>query len=294
MIVLERARNDLRRAGAAAVHERDQWHPRPGLLRAVAEGLIRGRGAAARRDDRLSRIEEQLRHGHSLFQRAACIAAQIQDDRSRAARAQRVYHASQITRRISAERRQLHVTDAVRETSATNGAHFDRATGERQNRMLAGESRSAALTVQRQPHRAAGRTAQRGLDLLDAETERRLPVDRDDWIAGPDAGAVGGTTRHRSDHGDDAVANVDLEANANGLASRQLQRLPVPRRREELAMGVVHFLHETGRSAAVHVVRRDRVDVVFAQTRHHFVQETRGRHGGPGLAAAASLDEQPA
>src|ERR1051326_1445163 len=84
LVVLERARDDLRGARAAAVHEHDHREvgPRPRLVREVLLLLVLE--ATVGVDDQ-ARVEEQVRDLHRLGEETARIVAQVEDETLEAA-----------------------------------------------------------------------------------------------------------------------------------------------------------------------------------------------------------------
>src|SRR5690606_4444653 len=74
---------------------------------------------------------------------------------------------------------------------------------------------------------AARRTAQQLEGLVLVETNTRLAVNGDDLVTRLDAGALGRGLRQRSDDEDQAVANVDLDAESTVVAGGLLIELAV-------------------------------------------------------------------
>ena len=76
-MILERTRNDFRRAGTAAVYKDGHRECGPVLRFVVEKCLRRCAWTRAQLHDRLTRIEEQFRHRDALLQQSAGISAQV-------------------------------------------------------------------------------------------------------------------------------------------------------------------------------------------------------------------------
>ncbi len=78
VMILDRAGNDFRSRGGAAV---DDHHQRHGHAAVAAHGVVAAlrRGAPVMRNDQLILVEEHVGNGHGFVQQAAGISAQVED-----------------------------------------------------------------------------------------------------------------------------------------------------------------------------------------------------------------------
>jgi hypothetical protein len=80
IMVLQRASDNFRGAGAAGIDQHDQRKVRPLLRRRVAELFGGARAAPAHRDDHLRRVEEHVGHTDALRQHTARVPSQVHNE----------------------------------------------------------------------------------------------------------------------------------------------------------------------------------------------------------------------
>ena len=108
-MILQRAADDLRRARAVAVHQRDHRHVRV-LARLCREIILIGVGhAAARVDDHVSAWKESIGDANGLVQRSAGVLPEIEDQPLHAVAAQFLQRVAQFAIRGFRELIELHV-----------------------------------------------------------------------------------------------------------------------------------------------------------------------------------------
>ena len=209
-MVLQRARDDFRGTRRTAVHDRDNRQARP-LLRLRIGVLMRGAGGTtAGLDDRLARIEEQIRHGHALIEQTAGILAEIENQRLHALLEQRVHRLRNFTGRALADRIERDVADVI----VQHHRDLDRPDVNRGARELELDRIIDAQPPNGQLRRRTRRPAQLLHRLILFPPFRGAAVQLDNAVTRLNAGTLGRRIGQRRDDGDPAVAHVDLNAEA--------------------------------------------------------------------------------
>src|SRR2546426_7998385 len=210
LVVLERARDDLRGAGAPAVHQHDHREvgPRAGLVREVLLFLVLEPAVGV--DDE-ARVEEEVGHLDRLGEEAARIVAQVEDQALEPARllVEALERPLEVVVGALLELRHAHVAVALVEHLRLDALDLDDLARQRDVEEL-----GHVLALQGERHLGLLRAAH----LLDRVHQRQvlgeLALDLQDLIAGLDPGAVGGRVLDGRDDGQDAVAVRDLDAEA--------------------------------------------------------------------------------
>ena len=256
IVILDRAGHDLRRAGAAAVGERDQR--KVGVVAALdaAVVLIRILDAPARVDDQVPLLEKPVRHLDRLVERAAGILANVEHQALHALLGQVAKRRAKLPVGRLGKIAQLDVAGAV---------------GHHERRVHAGNSDFVAhhfdvdqLVVARAPdrhlHRRAARPAQLQHRLLARPALRVLAVDLRDHIAAADALLVRRRSLEQRHDGDVAVDDVDADAEPVIVPFLPLAQLRVGLRIHEARMRIERLQHAVDR-AVDDPVGLDRLDV---------------------------------
>ena len=256
VVILQRARHDLRRARAAAVRHDDD--------RDIGELAVFGRAvilvgvghAAARVDDHLAARHELVDHLDGLIERAARIVADVEQQPAHAFRRERLQRAAQIAIRVLAEVAQLDVTGArVDHEKRRHGGNGDLVAHE-----LDVDHVRVTAPPQRNLHRRTARAAQLLHRLIGVPALRAFARDVRDDVALPHALFVGRRSLEHELRDDVAVHGADLDPDAVVVPFLPLAHLRVLARVEEARVRIERREHAAHR--AVHqAIRIDLVDV---------------------------------
>ena len=233
-MILQRARDDLRGAGAVAVDQHDdrQRRHRGRFRREVV--LVRVPGAAARVDDHVAARQEAVRDADRLIHLAARVVAQVEDQPLHAAALEPLERRSEIAIGDFGEVAQLDVAGAlVDHERALDGRDADLVPFDGQLDQLV-----EAAALDRHVDRGALRALQLRDRLVAGPALGALAGDLGDGVAAADAAAE---RRRPFEHGADedvAVDRLDGDAEAVIVAFLALAHLGVAARIEEARMRI--------------------------------------------------------
>ena len=206
IVVLDGARDDLRRARAVAVDEHDE------RLVDVAAGVARvvvlvGVGdAAARVDDHVAARQELVRDLDGLIEGPAGIAAQVEQEPRGALAAERREGPRQLLVARLREVAEAHVAGRlVDQERRLDGRDADFVPLDAQVDQLL-----VPVAAHGDVHRAAARPPQQANRLVAAHPDRVLALDARDDVAAPDPAPVGGRPLEEAVDRDAAVDDGDL------------------------------------------------------------------------------------
>ena len=212
IMVLNRARDDLRCGSRSAVH---QHHQRIILASIAVTGFVNllcGSAPVMRNDD-LSLLQELVGHAHAFAQQSAGILAQVEDEPVNVAQLiQRVAH---FFFRGFLKSRDVDVAD----TRTDHKMHVHAVAGD----LIAHHGKVKRLLRPFAQHRNLDRGAlgpfQQLGNIAGSHVVGRPAIHRDNHIARPDTGFIGWRAGEGRDHDDFVVAGTDLHAHTVVLAA---------------------------------------------------------------------------
>ena len=101
----------------------------------------------------------------------------------------------------------------------------------------------------------------------------RLSIDFDDLITSLDAGSFRRCFRERSDHGDPAVPNVDLNAQTRVIARGLFGQCLVIVAREQHGVWIHELLQHAPRCLLIQIGLADRIDEVGVDVTEHVIEQ---------------------
>ena len=222
--------------------------------------MVVARRATAALQNALVRIEEQVRHPDRLVAQTAGVRPQVEDQRAHPLRHQTAHFLLELVGRVLPNHGHAEIADPVGEQHARRHGPLVDALAEQ----VEPERVRDAFTAHGQVDRAADRAAHRFHRLIEGPVGRRLAVDLDQLISGPDPRPLGGTSLHRGDDRHPSVPGVHQEADAGVVTGRALHvALPVLAHQQR-GIGIVQLTQQPVHGPAVQLRFRQRVDVVIA------------------------------
>ena len=276
IVVLEAASDNLRGAGAEAVHQHHHRQLGPGVAAGRLVLGVLALAASLGSDDWLSLSEELFANLDRLVKQATRIVAQVEHEALHVLQLEFAQRLLEITRGCLTKLRQAHVAylvfvddELALVVDVLNSGDLDQRPLEGDLNVLPGgrseerhfdfRTRLAPKLVHRLRHgNIAGVFA---LNLHDAVTRH-------------DARLIGWRVLHRRQHCEVAILNVDVHADTAEPALGVVLEVRVLGRRHELAMGIEHAKHAPQRTvhkilvrqlAAINVVAPDALEHVDEQ-----------------------------
>jgi len=207
VVILHRARHNLRGTGAAAIDEHHQRRGRVALLERQIV-LIRILHAAPGIHDHLPALQEPVGHGDRLVERSAGIVAQVQHQSLQPFSTQLGQRSAQLA--IGGLRKILQADVPRARRNHERRAH----RGDVDLVAVDGQGNQLIEAADGNIHRGALRTSQFLHRLLAGPALGALALDNGDDVAAPDACAVGRCPLKQVGHGDVVVHHDDAQAEA--------------------------------------------------------------------------------
>src|SRR5690606_25634311 len=252
MVILQRAGNDFRGRGRAAV---DQYRQRLAVGDIAALGCetlaLVGRSAQRAGRDDLALVQEGIRHRDRLVEQAARIVAQVDDVALQLGAhlaLQLVDRGDEVLRGVLVERRNAQIAELAL-AARTHHAGLDDGAGDLH---VEGFRRAVGAAADSEHDVGVGRAAHLLDGFLQRLAHHRLAVEMGDQVAGQNAGLLRRRVVDRRHHLDQAVFLRNLDAESAELAARlhagfleiarrQIDRIGIERR-EHAVDGGFHQL----------------------------------------------------
>ena len=204
IVILERAGHDFARGRAHAIDQQDdgvaRLGPAPlGVLFGALARVLRGR----RHDGAV--VEEGVGNLHRLIEKAARVAAEVEDEPHHALLVQVGQGLAEVALRVALEVLDFDVADVVAEHAVLDGGNRDSGAGELDTAGVA-PLFGLVLSANEDFDLGAGRAAQAIDRLLQGHVERRLRVDLHDAVSALQARLGRRRVGDRFDHREEAVA----------------------------------------------------------------------------------------